>query len=85
MEIKLNIPDYSIDKGFKFEWEYGFEIDAKMKFGSVVVTANKAGLLSLAKQLLFLAQDEVPMGYHFHLDETNSLEQGSLELIIQKK
>ena len=56
-----------------------------MKFGSVVVTANKAGLLSLAKQLLFLAQDEVPMGYHFHLDETNSLEQGSLELIIQKK
>lgn len=85
MEIKLNIPDYSNDKGFKFEWEYGFEIDARMEFGSVVITANKAGLLSLAKQLLTLAQDEVPAGYHLHFDENNSLEEGSLELIIQKK
>ena len=85
MEIKLNIIDYSIDEGFKSEWEYGFEIDAKMEFGSVIITANKAGLLSLAKQLLTLAQDEVQVGYHLHFDESNSLEEGSLELIIQKK
>lgn len=49
-----------------------------------MITANKPGLISLAKQLLTLAQDKVPSGYHLHFDEFNSLEEKSYELIIQK-
>ena len=32
-----------------------------------------------------LAQDAVPSGCHFHFDEYNSLEQVSIELIVEKK
>ena len=38
----------------------------------------------MAKQLLQLAQNEVPKGYHLHYDEYNSLEDGSVEFIIEK-
>ena len=48
----------------------------------VTISANKEGLLSLANQLLVLAEG-MP-GDHIHYDEHNSLEEGSLELIIEK-
>ncbi len=48
------------------------------------LSANKAGLTSLAIQLLTLAQDNVPAGCHIHYDKFNSLEDGSIELVIQK-
>ncbi len=84
MEVKLEIPKYSIETGFKSEWEFGFEIEIKSIEGAINLIANKEGLISLAKQLLTLAEDEVPRGYHLHFDENNSLEEGSLELIIKK-
>jgi hypothetical protein len=51
----------------------------------MILTANKEGLLSLANHLLNLAQDKIPSGYHMHFDENNSLEEGSLDLILEKK
>ena len=45
---------------------------------------EKSGLISLARHLLTLAQDSVPKHSHIHLDEYNSLEEGSAELINQK-
>lgn len=50
----------------------------------VYIQANRAGLLSLASQLLTLDQEEIPCGTHFHYDEINSLEEGSNELIIER-
>lgn len=85
MEIKIEIPKYTKEAGFKFEWEYGFDIETKFENGVINIAANKEGLVSLAKQLLALAQDEIPTGYHLHFDESNSLENGSIELIIEKK
>jgi len=84
MEIKLTIPEYS-DQGLKTEWEHGFEIKTGISNGEILISANKAGLISLAKQLLSLAQDDVPLGYHMHYDEYSSLEETSVELIIEKK
>jgi len=49
---------------------------------TTIVSANKAGLISLAKNLTLLA-DELS-GSHIHLDDYNSLEEGSSELIIEK-
>ncbi|MBB6502633.1 hypothetical protein [Pedobacter cryoconitis] len=84
MEIKLTIPEYS-DKGLQYEWENGFEIKTRINNGEIIISANKAGLISLAKQMLTLAQDSVPIGYHMHFDEYNSLEEESVELIIEKR
>ena len=66
-----------------FEWIDGFEIKVSVsEAGSVLISANREGLLSLAGHLARLADGE--QGGHFHLDEYNSLEEGSSELIIEK-
>lgn len=65
-----------------FSWEPGFEIRARIEDdGSVLISANRAGLVSLANHLMTLAQEEP--GAHIHLDEHNSLEEGSTELIVE--
>lgn len=85
MEIKIEVPPFKVDKGIKYKWENSFEIETKYKSGVIMIIANKEGLISLANHLLNLAQAEVPSGHHLHFDEYNSLENNSLELIIQKK
>ena len=51
---------------------------------TVVIKANKGGLISLARHLLTLAQDEYPVGTHIHYDETSILDDGSRSLIVDK-
>lgn len=65
-----------------FKWEDGFTIATRLDGDSIVITANREGLLSLAENLKTLAEEEGRS--HFHLDEYNSLEDGSKELIIEK-
>lgn len=84
MEVKLNIPEYNAEQGLKSTWDNGFEIGSRIIDNQVIIVANQAGLTSLAKHLLALAQAKVPTGTHLHYDEHNSLEEGSQELIIQK-
>ncbi|WP_284452952.1 Imm32 family immunity protein [Parachlamydia acanthamoebae] len=84
MEIKLEVPDYGED-GFIYKWEPDSEIEVKFQDNVVIVIANSSGLKSLASHLLNLAQENVPQYYYFNLDEYNSLEKGSIELIVQKK
>lgn len=64
-------------------WEDGFSIAVKVENNAVTISANKEGLLSLANHLRALAQDNTP-GAHIHLDEHNSLEKSSTELIVEK-
>jgi hypothetical protein len=66
-----------------FKWEDGFSIAVKIEDNTVTLTANREGLLSLANNLVTLAQTTTSRD-HFHLDENNSLEDGSAELIIEK-
>lgn len=63
-------------------WENGFEIRVAADGGEVTISANREGMASLANILLSLA-DEKP-GAHVHLDEHNSLEDGSCELIVER-
>ena len=67
----------------EMKWEDGFSIVVNVENNAVTISANKQGLLSLANHLIALAQDDAP-GAHFHLDEHNSLEENSTELIIEK-
>ena len=62
-------------------WEDGAAIRVQLQDGGAVVSANRAGLLSLAAQLAALARE--PAGSHIHYDEYNSLESGSAELLIE--
>lgn len=64
----------------KIEWTDGFEIRVSVEGGVAVISANGAGLRSLAGQLAALA-DAAP-GSHIHYDEYNSLEEGSAEMIV---
>ena len=66
----------------RMEWVDGFEIRVNIENGEAVISTNKEGLLSLAKQLAALAEEDP--GSHIHYDQYNSLEKGSAELIIEK-
>lgn len=81
-EIRISIPEYG--NGLEFVWENDYKIRTSAPFHTLTIEANRDGLISLARHLLLLAQDDVPDGAHFHLDEYNSLEDGSLELIVAK-
>ena len=63
-------------------WEEGFTISVGADSNTVVIRANREGLLSLANHMTALAE-ETP-GSHIHLDEYSALEEGSVELIIEK-
>ena len=63
-------------------WEDAFKISVSINRDEVTVSANRDGLLSLANHLMALAEETA--GSHIHLDEYNSLEDGSAELIIEK-
>jgi hypothetical protein len=66
-----------------FHWIDGFTVNVAIDGNSVVISANKEGLLSLANHLQSLAEEPAPRA-HFHLDEYNSLEDGSAALIVEK-
>ena len=66
----------------KIDWIDGFKIMVSVENSEIVISANKEGMMSLAKQLTELA--EGAPGDHIHYDEHNSLEDGSKELIIER-
>lgn len=63
-------------------WVDGFRISADVDGDTARIVANTEGLISLANILLALAEESP--GAHLHLDEYNSLEDGSVELVIEK-
>lgn len=66
----------------EIQWMDGFVISVRIENGAAVISANREGLLSLAKQLAALA--EAAPGSHIHYDAYNSLEEGSLEMIVER-
>jgi hypothetical protein len=82
--FNIKVPEYCLKTGFEYHWEKDFTIAATIENGSIKICANAAGLKSLANHLLNLSQEQIPSGYHLHLDEYNSLKPGSNEVIIEK-
>ena len=81
-KIAIEIPEYNPQKGIEVSWEKGFEISTNIGNNAITISANKEGLISLARHLITLA--EAPIQEHLHFDDLNSLEDGSVELIIDK-
>ena len=84
MKVSLDVPNYSLGTGMTLKWEGNFKIKVSDMNGSILIEANTDGLVSLANHLLNLSQSSVQTGTHLHFDENNSLEDGSLDLIIEK-
>ena len=84
MKKEIEFICYDKNNGLRLIWDKDFAIAVATDGNEVIINANKAGLISLARHLITLAQDDVPDGSHFHFDEYNSLDAGSLDLIIQK-
>lgn len=85
--MDLNVPVYNRDSGFQFIWENDYDIEFNISNylpNMVILSANAAGFISLARHLLELSQRQVPEHVHIHLDQYNSLNDGSMELIIEK-
>jgi hypothetical protein len=83
MKLEVAIPDYSRDAGLHIDWEPDHRISLTIQGAEVTLRANRAGMESLARLLLALSQPELPLPYHVHLDEWNSLESGSAQLILE--
>ena len=65
----------------ELHWQGNETIIVTNRVNEVLLSANRQGLRSLGNILLALAE-EGP-GSHIHLDEYNSLEEGSVDLIIE--
>ena len=67
----------------EIKWEDDSEISVRVEEdGAVVLSGNKAGLLTLSQLMADLAECEA--GEHVHLDEGNGLEEGAKNLIVEK-
>lgn len=84
MKLEIDVPDYLPETGIRTRWDYGFEIIVEIHGDSVRLAANRAGLRSLARHLLALADENAPPGVHIHRDQYDSLEDGSIELILER-
>jgi hypothetical protein len=85
MEMVLRVPEYDASRGLSFEWDEGFEIGVEVLSSSeILVTANRAGLISLARHLLTLSQDGIASGRHLYLTADQELE-SSVNLILERR
>jgi hypothetical protein len=85
MNVVIDVPEGKEGEGLRAIWEGNFEIYVSVNNEVVSISANKDGLVSLARHLLHLSQDVFPVGRHWHFDSLNSLEEGSCELTIDKR
>ena len=86
MRITIEVPMYD-GEGVDVIWEKGSKLAISVTEGVVIINANQAGLLSLAKQMLYLASNDLPDGSHVHYDIQDPYFVGissSHELILEK-
>ena len=80
-----------IPKELRDVWQDGWEIKASFQeslrgTSNVKILANRAGLVTLAKLLLFISTNKVHDNYHFHLDKVSGINIDSdVGLILQKR
>ncbi|MFF4529687.1 hypothetical protein ACFY1P_10485 [Streptomyces sp. NPDC001407] len=83
MDIVIEIPERRIGEGMRFAWDGDFEIEMAVSEMDVVIKANPAGLTSLARHLLTLAQEGVSEGSHLHLTADQEIE-SNLDLVLER-
>jgi hypothetical protein len=76
--------EYDQNKGVTYETDEKMIVKITIEGEVCTLSSNREGLLSLAKSFIKLADDNVPIGCHYHLDHPVFMEEGSSELIVEK-
>ncbi len=85
MKISVELPDYD-GNWLDVIWEAGSKYAIDLQGNSIVLFANKNALISLAKQMLYMAYNDLPIGSHVHLDSFfTNINNDDIELVIEKK
>ena len=84
MRFSIEVPSYDRSRGIQLVWDDGHEIWSLNDSGRLYLKANREGLITLARLLLTLAQDDVPLGSHVHLDFEAGLEEGSAPITLER-
>ena len=82
MKITLELPEYD-GRATDVIWEEDAAVRVAADHGAVVLSANRAGLTALAKQMLYLR--DLPAGCHVHYDGAFLCEGSGQELILEKR
>ena len=81
MNITLELPDYD-GRATDVIWDEEAAVSMDVGNGEVVLSANRAGLTALAKQMLYLR--DLPAGSHVHYDDAFLTAHAGMELIVEK-
>ena len=85
MRLVIDIPDYD-GNSLDVIWEADSKYEISVQKNSVVISANKDGLISLAKQMLYMANNDLLAGSHVHYDSFfTKMSDECIELVIEKK
>jgi hypothetical protein len=84
IEWRIYVDRYGED-GLRFSWVDDYKLQARWLGDEVVIQGDAAGLETLARHLLALAQDGVPSGFHSHLESGIGLETGSCGLVLERE
>ena len=83
MKIIIDLPDYD-GNATDIIWESGSKYAINIEEPNVVIAANKNALISLGKQMLYMAYNELPLGSHVHYDSFfTKMNEEIAELIIE--
>jgi len=67
MNLNINVPDYD-GNALDVIWEQHAHYSIKVDENNIILAANKEGLISLAKQMIYMAYNDLPRGSHVHFD-----------------
>lgn len=84
MKITLEIPDYD-GQYLIFDWDKNSMVEIEIFRDIVHIKANKTGLVSLAKNMLYLALSVKPeRHYHYDISNCGTGFHGNHELVISR-
>ncbi len=84
MQLQIDIPNYD-GQAQEVIWYEDADYTIDVFDGEVALTANREGLISLARQMLYMAYNDLPEGSHVHYDPFLTGKERACELILVKK
>lgn len=82
MNMEISIPYYD-GNALDVIWEKGAHVELGFEENQIHIRANRDGLISFAKQMIYLAVNEVDRGSHVHYDSC-FLGNTKFELVVEK-
>lgn len=82
MKFEIDLPEYDGDS-LDVIWDEGSNCSMVGCGEQIIIKANSIGLISMAKQMLYMAHNNLPAGSHIHYDDS-FWGTSDFELIVEK-